>query len=108
LAGYNERGLIHEYSDFPSWSAGNTSELGPGPTLDEDTSIERTEHSLQMTAVEITRPGGPESAGSDPAARRPFQAPVKRLIRVFAAGVNGPTCCNAGAVRPAPGFDIPA
>jgi len=43
----------------------------------------------RMTAVEITRPGGPEVLV--PTLRpTPVPGPREVLIRVFAAGVNGP------------------
>ena len=59
------------------------------PPLDEDTSMNEPNIPRRMTAVEITRPGGPEVLV--PTLRpTPVPGPRELLIRVFAAGVNGP------------------
>lgn len=62
----------------------------------------------QMTAVEITRPGGPEVLV--PVQRpTPIPAPGEVLVRVHAAGVNGPDVLQRkGFYAPPPGAsDIP-
>ncbi|MDH4559088.1 NAD(P)H-quinone oxidoreductase [Pseudomonas sp. BN417] len=61
-----------------------------------------------MTAIEITRPGGPEVLVP---ARRPTPSPAPRevLIRVLAAGVNGPDVLQRKGLYdpPAGASDIP-
>ena len=58
----------------------------------------------RMTAVEITRPGGPEVLV--PTLRpTPVPGPREVLIRVFAAGVNGPDVLHArGCTTRPPGL----
>ena len=62
----------------------------------------------RMTAVEITRPGGPEVLV--PTLRpTPVPGPREVLIRVFAAGVNGPDVLQRKGLYdpPAGASDIP-
>lgn len=73
-----------------------------------NTSIQGRDHSTEMVAIEITQPGGPEVLSPT---TRPIPSPKANevLIRVEAAGVNGPDILQRrGLYNPPPGAsDIP-